>query len=79
MASRDQAAARRFARSNNSNRQSHIFCIENDFQSHHAADREVALEEVANELGVLFDDMKSAVFDPISERDCAADPDAPLL
>jgi hypothetical protein len=29
VATRDQAAARRFARSNNSNRQSHIFCIEN--------------------------------------------------
>ena len=29
MASANQAATRRSARSNNSNRQSHIFCIEN--------------------------------------------------
>ena len=39
VATRDQAAARRFARSNNSNRQSHIFCIENHLQSNDAANR----------------------------------------
>jgi hypothetical protein len=44
VASRDQAAARRSARSNNSNRQSHTFCIENGLQLHHAAKLKVALE-----------------------------------
>jgi hypothetical protein len=39
VASRDQAAARRFARSDSSNRQTHIFCVENGLQSHHAAKR----------------------------------------
>ena len=79
VASRDQAAARRSARSNNSNRQSNIFCIENDLQSHHAAKLKVAPEEVANEFRVLLNDVKSAVFDPISEWNRAAHPDAPLL
>ena len=79
MASRDQAAAGRSARSNNSNRQSHIFCIENGLQPHHAARLKVALEEVSNEFRVLLNDVKRAVFDPITEWNCATHPDASLF
>ena len=79
VASRDQAAARRFARSNNSNRQSHIFCVENGLQSHHTVKLKVALEEVSNEFRVLLHDVKRAVFDPITEWNRAAHPDAPLF
>ena len=43
--------------------------IESRLQPHHAADLKVASEEFANEFGVLFNDMKSAVFDPISEME----------
>jgi hypothetical protein len=79
VASTDQTAARRSTRSNNSNRQSHIFCIENGLQSHHAAKLKVALEEVSNEFRVLFHDVKRAVLHPISEWNRAAHPDAPIL
>ena len=79
VATRHKAAARRFARSNNSNRQSHIFCIENGLHSHHAAKLKVALEEVSNEFRVLLNDVKRAIFHPITEWNRAAHPDAPLL
>jgi hypothetical protein len=60
MASRDQAAAHCSPRPSNSNRQANVFGVENGLQSHHAAEREVAPEEVANEFGVFLNDMKNA-------------------
>src|ERR1700760_2113017 len=79
VASRDQAAARRLARCNNPNWQSNVFGIENGLEPHHAAAFEVASEEHANEVGVLFNDMKSTVLHPLSERDCATHPNASLF
>src|ERR1700722_12541060 len=79
MPSTDETAARCFARANHANRQANVLGIESRLQPHHAADFEVATEESANELGGRFDNMESAVFDPVSKGDCAAHPDSPFL
>ena len=47
-----------------------VCCVENGLEPHRAAGLKAASEEVANEFGVLFNDTKSVIFDPISERDC---------
>ena len=79
VASRDHAAARRSARSNNSNRQPNVFGIKSGLEPHHAANLKVAPEELANEFRVLLNDVKRAVFDPITEWNCATHPDASLF
>ena len=48
--------------------QADILLIEDGLETHDAADREIAAEEIAHELGVVFDNMKHPVLNSIAER-----------
>ena len=56
-----------------------LFLIKDGFETHDAADLEIAPEEIKHERGMLLDDVERPVLDPIAERNYAAHPDALLL
>ena len=58
------------------NRRAKVLGVENYLEAHHAADFEIAAKEGADELGLLFDNVEGAIFDPVAERNRSAHPDA---
>src|SRR5277367_1806808 len=62
-----------------SSRQPGVLLIKDGLEPHDAAGLEIALEEIANQFGMLFDHVERPVLDPIAERNHAAHPNALLL
>src|SRR5450432_1086842 len=79
MAAADQPAAGRPARPNGSNGQANVFRIHSRLQSHDAAELEIAAEQIADEVGLVFHHMKRAVLDSIRQWNRSAHPDAAFL
>src|SRR5277367_4654523 len=79
MTAADEPAAGGLASPIGSSRQPGVLLIKDGLELHDAAGLEIALEEIANKFGMLFDDIQRPVLDPIAERNDAAHPNALLL
>ena len=79
MPSADQPASGRLAPAVGSNGQPDVLLVQSSLEPHDAADLEIATKEIADEGGMLLDDMERPIVDPIAERNHAAHPDALLL
>ena len=58
------------------NRRANVLGVESDLEAHHAADFEVPAKQIADDLGLVFDNVEGAVLDPVAERNRPAHPDA---
>lgn len=68
MTAADEPAAGGLASPIGSSRQSGVLLIKDGLELRDAAGLEIALEEIANEFGMLFEDIQRPVLDPIAER-----------
>ena len=78
MAARDRDAAGPSAGSARPNWRANVLGVESGLEAH-AAGFKITTKESVDELGFVFDDVESAVFDPVAERNRAAHPDALAL
>ena len=56
-----------------------VFAVDDLLEPDHAPDFEIAPKEIAHELSMMFDNMQSAVLNPVAERNHPAHPHALLL
>src|ERR1700744_6541493 len=76
MTSRDRSAAGLSAGSARPNGRTNFLGVKSGIKAHHAAKFEVAAKKTANEFGFVFDNVESAVLDPVAEWNRSAHPDA---
>ncbi len=76
MATRDRSAAGLSAGSVRPNGRANILGVKSGLEARHPACFEVAAKKIANELGFVFDNVESAVLDPVAEWNRSAHPDA---
>ena len=76
MAARDRCAAGPSAGSARPNWRANILGVQSSLEAHHAPEFQIPTKEAPNEFGLFFDDMESAVFDTVGDRDRSAHPNA---